>query len=357
MLATAAVCLATFTLRAEEGFQTIFNGQDLTGWDGNPKLWSVKDGAITGQTQAESPLKGNTFLIWTGGTTADFELRCSYKITPNNDKGFANSGIQYRSKVLDPATWRVGGYQADFEAGTSYSGILYDEAGVAGKRDIMAARGEKVVWDKDCKKQVAGSVGKSEEIQAAIKKDDWNDYVVIAQGNHLQHFINGRPTVDVTDECEARALKSGVLALQVHAGLPMTVQFKNIRIKTLSGAGAAISDLDQIQGEWSVAELVMNGEKMSADALANAKFKIKANEYFLDGDSGSSHGTLKLIETDSPKSMEVTTDDGRQLPAIYEITKDTFKVCYALNGAGRPKEFKSAEGSEQVLSIYKRKAK
>src|SRR5262245_15522482 len=114
-LASSAACLvsAFVASAAEEGFQSIFNGKDLTGWDGNPKLWSVKDWAIVGKTSAEDPLKGNTFLIWTGGTTADFELRCSYKVTPNNDKNFANSGIQYRSKVFDPAGWVVGGYQAD----------------------------------------------------------------------------------------------------------------------------------------------------------------------------------------------------------------------------------------------------
>ena len=100
-------------------------------------------------------------------------------------------------------------------------------------RGILAERGEKVVWDKDGKKQVVGSVGDAAEIQAAIKKDDWNDYVIIAKGNHLQHFINGKQTVDVTDEYEAKRAKSGVLALQLHAGPPMTAQFKNIRLKKL----------------------------------------------------------------------------------------------------------------------------
>ena len=214
----------------EKDFQSLFNGKDLAGWDGNPKLWSVKDGAIHGQTTAENPTKGNTFLIWTNGTTADFELRASYKITPNNDKGFANSGFQYRSEILDQTNWVVGGYQGDFEAGTTYSGILYEERKTRG---IMAARGQRVVWDKECAKQVAGSVGDSKEIQDAIKKEDWNDYVIIAQGNHLRHFINGRPTVDVTDECEVKAAKSGVLALQLHAGLAMTVEFKNLRLKRL----------------------------------------------------------------------------------------------------------------------------
>jgi uncharacterized protein (TIGR03067 family) len=203
-------------------------------------------------------------------------------------------------------------------------------------------------------KQVTGAVGKSEEIQAAIKKDGWNDYVIIAQGNHLQHFINGLLTVDVTDECEAKAAKSGVLALQLHAGDPMTVQFRDLRLKQST---AAASDLDRMQGEWGIGELVANGAKIPADALASAKLKIKTNEYSLDGDSGSSHGTLKLGESASPKSMDATTDDGTELAAIYEISGDTLKVCYAINGATRPKEFKSAEGSDHVLTIYKRKAK
>src|SRR6185369_3952185 len=112
---------------AEAGFESLFNGKDLTGWDGNPKLWSVKDGAITGQTTPENPASGNTFLIWTNGIVGDFELRCSFRLVPGDSKGFANSGIQYRSKVLDPANWVVGGYQADMEAGASYTGILYEE--------------------------------------------------------------------------------------------------------------------------------------------------------------------------------------------------------------------------------------
>jgi len=215
---------------AEKGFLRVFNGKDLTGWEGNPKLWSVQDGAITGQTTAENPAKGNTFLIWTNGTVGDFELRCSFKLTPGDSKDFANSGIQYRSKVLDAANWVVGGYQADMEAGPTYTGILYEERMTRG---IMAARGEKVVWDKDGKKQVVGSLGDAAGIGAAIKKGDWNDYVIIAKGNHLQQFINGKQTIDVTDDCEAKRAMSGVLALQLHAGPPMMAQFKNIRIKTL----------------------------------------------------------------------------------------------------------------------------
>jgi len=231
LLAGVVVCASVGHVSAsnlEAGFQSIFNGTDLTGWEGNPQLWSVKDGAIVGRTTLEHPAKGNTFLIWTNGTPGDFELRTAFRITPNNDKGFANSGIQYRSQILDPTNWVVGGYQADMEAGPNYTGTLYEERMTRG---TMAMRGQKVVWDKDCKKQITGSLGTPEELQAIIKKEDWNDYVIVAKGNHLQQFINGRQMIDIIDECEAKAAKSGVIALQLHAGQPMTVEFKNIRIK------------------------------------------------------------------------------------------------------------------------------
>lgn len=214
---------------SERGFHSIFNGKDLSGWDGNRKLWSVRDGAITGQTTVENPAKGNTFLVWTNGTVADFELRCSFKLVPGDQHGFANSGVQYRSKILDPANWVVGGYQADMEAGPNYTGILYEER----FRGIMALRGEKVVWTADDKKQVVGSVGTAADIEGSLKKGDWNDYVIIAKGNHLQQFVNGKPTIDVVDDCEAKRAMSGVLALQIHAGPPMLVQFKDLRLKTL----------------------------------------------------------------------------------------------------------------------------
>jgi hypothetical protein len=223
----AALGVGATSLFGADGFKSLFNGKDLTGWNGNPKLWSVKDGTLQGQTTSDNPTKGNTFLIYTNGDVADFELRFSYKIQGGN------SGVQYRSKVTKPDNWVVGGYQGDFEAGKKYSGILYDEAGVAGGRGIMAERGESVVWDADCKKQVMGSLGKSEDIQAKIKSEDWNEYVIIARGNQLMHQINGAKTVEVTDNCEAKRLTKGVLALQLHAGPPMTVQFKDIKIRDL----------------------------------------------------------------------------------------------------------------------------
>jgi hypothetical protein len=224
--------LALFTLGtlAFAGETQLFNGKDLTGWDGNPKLWSVKDGAITGVTgnEGETKIKHNTFLVWTGGKVADFELTFKYRIVAGN------SGVQYRSTLKKAGEFGpvVGGYQADFEAGKTYSGILYEEGG----RGILAKRGEKVKigTDADGKKhkvEVLGQVGDSNAIQESIKKEDWNEYRIVAKGNHLQHFINGKQTVDVTDE-HAGAAKEGILALQIHAGPAMTVQFKDMVLKT-----------------------------------------------------------------------------------------------------------------------------
>jgi len=218
------------------GETQLFNGKDLTGWEGNPKLWSVEDGAITGRTADEGDqfIKHNTFLIWKDGTLSDFELTFKYRI----EKG--NSGVQYRAKVLKPGESGpiMSGYQADFEAGKTYSGILYEERG----RGILAKRGEKTeieaIEPDPTKKRspshkvtVTGKVGDSNAIQAAIKDEDWNDYKIVAKGNRLQHFINGKQTVDVTDN-DPKGAKSGVLGLQIHRGPAMVVQFKDLILKT-----------------------------------------------------------------------------------------------------------------------------
>ncbi|MBI5395143.1 MAG: DUF1080 domain-containing protein [Verrucomicrobia bacterium] len=219
-----------------EGYVLLFNGKNLDGWEGRPEFWSAKGGAICGKSTADCIPQKNTFCIYKGGEFADFELHVKFKFVPGDEKGFANSGIQYRSKVVEPGYCVVGGYQADFEAGKSYSGILYEERG----RGILAKRGQKVVIKeggdpKNPKKpniEVTGSVGDSDAIQATIKPGEWNDYVVIAKGNHLQHFINGKQTVDVTDETAVGA-KSGIIAFQIHKGPPMQACFKDVKIKKL----------------------------------------------------------------------------------------------------------------------------
>ncbi len=220
--------LALAATAATAAEKPLFNGTDLTGWAGDPALWSVKDGVIVGKTSADAPIKGNTFLIWKDGEVSDFTLTLKYKMTPGDEKKTVNSGIQYRSKVADEANFVVAGYQADFEYGPKYSGILYEEKG----RGILAQRGQKVTITQGAEPKkptltVTGETGSSDEIQAAIDKDGWNEYKIIAKGGHLQHYINGKLTVDVTDET-AEGAKKGVLALQLHAGPPMQVEFKDI---------------------------------------------------------------------------------------------------------------------------------
>lgn len=208
-----------------EGMTTLFNGNDLTGWDGDPRLWSVKDGCLVGQTTKENPARGNTFIIWKDGVLKDFELRLSYKCTTTN-----NSGIQYRSRKLPDTKdnkWKVGGYQAEVRNEPGLAGFIYDEGG---KRGRMVLVGEKAVWE-DGKKNVVGKVGDIGAIKAAFKVDDFNDYVIIAKGNHITQYINGVQTVDFTDNDPKLAAREGILAFQLHAGNPMKVEFKNIRIK------------------------------------------------------------------------------------------------------------------------------
>ncbi len=339
----------------EAGFRSLFNGKDLTGWAGRPQHWSVQDGAITGTTTKETPAQGNNFLIARDGdkdlVVGDFELRCSFRFTGD----WGNSGIQYRSEALP--NFVVHGYQADMETGTTYTGILYEEGG----RGILCQRGQKVVIKDDSsspgkpKIEVVDSVGDSKEIQAAIKQGDWNDYVVIAQGNHLQHFVNGKQTVDVVDEQASKAAKMGILALQLHAGPAMKIQFKDIRIKELSG-GKAASDQEKMQGKWQAESLVRDGEAVPKSDVAGLRLRIEGNRYFLEGDTDPSEGTFELTEDVSPKAMNVTTAGGDEARAIYDVTGDTLKVCYAADGGSRPSEFKSESYSGRVLAVY-RKAK
>jgi len=354
MLFGAFIASAFVVTAADEaGFKSIFNGTDLTGWQGNPVLWSVKDGAITGQTGAEpeNKISHNTFLVYTNGNVDDFELRFSYKIT---DRG--NSGVQYRSKVVEQGKFGpiVAGYQADFEGGKTYSGILYEERG----RNILAQRGQKTTINAETgKPAVTGSVGNSQEIQAKIKPNDWNDYVVVAKGNHLQHFINGLQTIDVIDEQESKAAKSGVLALQIHAGPPMTVQFKNVRIKKL-GKDSASGLLQQMAGNWVPVEATFNGEPVDRDRIENILMTIEGSKYTTKQGENVREGTLALDETKSPPALDVTrvrsSGETQTMPAICELKGDTLRICYGWETTRRPSEFKSEADSGTLLVSYKR---
>lgn len=349
-LTLGCLIAAALTVRAADGV-SLFNGTSLDGWEGHPAIWSVKDGAITGTTTADTNLRHNTFLVWKGGTVDDFELRLKYRIVNGN------SGIQYRSKVHEqgPQGPIVGGYQADFEAGKTYSGILYEERG----RGILAQRGQKtrLVTDGDKHKvEVTGSVGNSDEIQAKIRPEDWNDYLIIAKGNRLQHFINGVPTAEVVDEDAPRAAKSGVLAFQVHTGPPMVVQFKDIKLTRLGpGAAGLPGDLQKMQGRWSAVAGSMNGELLPAEFLQSIELTVDQAVFRSEWQGGSDTGTLALKPGGPPARLDVSSERGGLLEAIYEFSGDKLRIGYGINGADRPQAFSSEPGSNHLFVEYRRK--
>jgi hypothetical protein len=222
----------------EPGFRSLFNGKDLTGWDGLPGVWSVEEGAITGRNRAEAPIEGNTFLIWKEGTVGDFTLRLKFRFQPvaNAVMAKANSGVQYRSRVIDAAKKVVGGYQADMDGGGRWLGMLYEERG----RGILALPTQKVRLspkpDEPAKAKIdvqgaTASEADRAALTAAVARGDWMDLALVVEGRLLRHSVNGVPTAEIVDDDDANRAVSGVVALQVHAGEPMMVQFKEIRLK------------------------------------------------------------------------------------------------------------------------------
>jgi hypothetical protein len=203
----------------EEGFVSMFNGRDLTGWEGKPGGWWVEDGTITSQSTKEKPCVKHHYLMWRGGQPADFELRLSYRIVGGN------SGIQFRSKEIP--NWDTRGYQADLEAGQQWTGALFQH-----QRGGVAMRGEKAVIDESGKKTVE-RLGDPVELQKQVKANGWNEYHVIARGPEIILKINGVVMSHAIDRDREKACQRGVIALQMHPGPPMKVQFRNLRIKVL----------------------------------------------------------------------------------------------------------------------------
>ena len=210
-----------FLFGDDDTFQPIFDGRSLEGWEGKSEFWRVEDGAIVGETTPDKPTQGNTFLFWRQGLVDDFELVLQYRLRNHN------SGIQYRSK--DFGDYVAGGYQGDIHDG-KFAGILYEERG---PRGIMAKRGERVTFSTHGKKQVGEPIGNPDELLKHIKNGDWNEFRIIARGPRLQHFINGHLMSETIDEQSDKRSMQGILALQLHAGPPMKVEFKNILLKRL----------------------------------------------------------------------------------------------------------------------------
>ena len=229
----ATATLATAVPAEPADMQPLFDGKDLDGWDGDPRLWSVRDGVIHGETTPENVAAGNTFLIWKGGEVGDFDLRLSFRCNATN-----NSGIQYRSRhITDDSAknkWQVRGYQHEIrneEKFPNVPGFIYDEGG---SRARICQVGEQATWETEGGKKVAATpLIDQDAFKDLMKVDDWNDVVIRAEGNHIRHYLNGRLILDFTDNDAKRALAKGVLALQLHGGKPMWAEYRNIRLKSL----------------------------------------------------------------------------------------------------------------------------
>lgn len=215
-----------------DGWIVLFNGKDLTGWEGLPGYWTVVDGAVQCSETKENSKQTDLILLCSKDHPekfANFEIRYSFKwVTPGG-----NSGLQIRGKIDNAAMFHVGGYQADIDAGNGYTGIIYDEGGVAGGRGIMSKRGEKTVWNAENKRSGTPLDKTDAEIKAMIKPvGEWNDVIVVADGNRITYSINGQVTTEMIDE-SPKACKDGVIGLQMHGGHTMTLQFKDFKIKML----------------------------------------------------------------------------------------------------------------------------
>jgi hypothetical protein len=258
-------------------FVQIFDGTTLNGWDGDPNVWKVSNGAIVGYSPADRPV-GTTFIIWRGGEPADFDLKAEVKAEGPG----ANTGIQYRSRNETPTfgrgpggssgrgggarggsgggggfaggqagpdraagasggfggrgtmpdpRWQIAGYQADFDYVNRYSGQLMDSSNA---RFILTPRGTVVVSDEGQAAKTLANLGDPTELAGYVRINDWNQYEVIAKGNTLTHIINGRVmSITIDNDTKLRAMK-GLLALQIEGNGGVTISFRNLWLKNLN---------------------------------------------------------------------------------------------------------------------------
>jgi hypothetical protein len=217
-----------------QGFEPIFDGKSMNGWDGDPQFWRVENGALVGETTTEKPLKENSFVIWRGGEPKDFELKVQFRINATN------SGVQFRSAYLPPGAqgsgkpvegkWVLKGYQADIDFNNQWTGQIYEERG----RGFLATRGQAVYVGDGTRPRVIGNLQQSaDELKALIKQNDWNQVHLIARGNMLVQILNGAVTSVVVDDDSKNRSSGGLLGFQVHTGQPMKVEFRNIWLKKL----------------------------------------------------------------------------------------------------------------------------
>ena len=244
----------------DPGFVSLFDGKSLSGWEADPRYWSVTDGSIHGETTADKKLAGNTFCVWNDGRLKNFVLKLRFRLTNGN------SGVQFRSDR--DGQWTVKGYQADIATHPGIMGALYEERG----RGMLVRPGQFAVATVEGAVQAVGGVADPERFKKAVLWTGWNTYVIAARGNHITQTINGCQTAELIDAGPAMA-REGVLALQLHAGPPMMVEFRDIQVRHLETTyGDAVrlfngESLDgwtfsneELRGTWSVEQGVLVNE-------------------------------------------------------------------------------------------------
>lgn len=218
---------------SDSDFQQIFNGNNLSGWDGDERFWSVANGSIIGETTSEQPTEINTFLVWEEDEPSDFEVQFRYRFVIVSDQEYGNSGMQFRSErfVNDDfpeSEYAVRGYQADMAISDWIPGIHYEEGG----RGILARRGQKVLIDSDGEMHTE-RFAEEDALGEYITHTEWNDYHVYANGDTLRVTINGQLMHEIIDQ-SPEAKDQGIIAFQLHRGPPMRVELTDIGIKYLN---------------------------------------------------------------------------------------------------------------------------
>ncbi len=218
ILTLSLFALSTTAAADESGFVSMLNGTDLTGWEGQPGWWSVQDGLLTAESTTEKPCTRSHYLYWTGGEPADFDMRCRFRISAEG-----NSGIQFRSERR--ANWDTWGYQGDMDGAGVYMGCLYQH-----ERGLVAERGQKVHIDSQGKKTIV-TFGDAAELLKAVSAGEWNSYRVLAKGPHVAIWINDTLMCEVEDHQPRLGLRDGIIALQMHQGPPMKIEYSDLKIR------------------------------------------------------------------------------------------------------------------------------
>lgn len=309
---------ANLNAQAEEGFRSLFNGKDLSGWDGNPELWSVEEGCITGKTTGPEQLTYNQFIIWRGGVLKNFELRAQVKLAGSN------SGIQYRSREFpETGKWSIGGYQCDVHPTPMNNAMVFGEK--AG--GVLVRNGQSIVIEPEGKRRL---VAQREPV--AVDTAEWHEYTILARGNHLVHKIDGRVTADLLDFGNKTFVSEGLLAFQLHRGPAMTVQIKDVLLKELPYEKTASFDKSLLPASAVPVESGKPEEKgkaKAADKSKAAKATHTTQPALVTKSSLPPTGTWKWLWNNSPRpgdgarlKKEFELGDGVVKEAVLRVTCD-----------------------------------